>query len=136
MNFTKDLANFLTANVPGINVYYNTKVKDNDVIPDLAVFIYSYAGKKPDRCFGNRVEVRHPRAFIQVRSNIEGSIDGNELEDAWDLTETIYETLQTADLPGYEDVKFMDGNFEQGNKDDQNRTIWAAKIEGFINRNP
>lgn len=137
MNFAKDLATYLQTNVAsltiGTNLFYNVEIKDNDVIPDLAVFIYTYIGGRPDRSFGGRCEVRYPRCIIAVRSNVEGSIDGDEIDDAFELSETIYTTLQSADITGYEDSKFSYSNFQKKSKDEQNRHIFVNRIEGFYN---
>lgn len=135
MNFPKDLATYIGNNISsltlGDNLFYNTPIKDNDVIPNKSVFIFSTSNKKPDRSFGGCIEIRYPKVVILVRSDIEGSIDGNELETANDLTESIYTTIQSATIAGYEDIVVMNSVFQQINKDDENRHIFSNTVQSM-----
>ena len=135
MNFPKDIATFINNNISsltlGTNLFYNTPIKDNDVIPNLSVFVYNASSSKPDRSFNGCVEIRYPKVIILVRSNIEGSIDGNELETANDITESIYSLVQSATITGYKDIKFMNSIFQQVNKDDENRHIFSNTVQGM-----
>lgn len=135
MNFPKDLATYLNNNISsltlGTNLFYNTPMKDNDIIPDKAVFIYNAPSGQPDRSFNGCVEIRYPKAVIIVRSDKEGTGTGNELEEANDLSELIYSTLQSSNITGYKDIKFTNSIFQQIAKDDENRHPFTNIVQGM-----
>jgi len=142
VNFPKDLATFLDTNIatlrlvstsavsvsPNNNLFYNVRMLDNDSLPSNIVCIFSTKPRRASRSFSGCKELRYKRATILVRGDINGSN-----EDIEDLCETIYETLQSANLGSYKDVVFRDG-FEQMTIDEQSRYIWVADIDAWYER--
>lgn len=134
INFAKDLANKLNSDVTsltlGSNLFHSVKLSDDTTFPDQMVAIYPTYSGSAKRCFGNAKEIRYVKAMILVRSNT------NSFESTFDLTEEIWETLQTSNLSPYKDIKFSSSGFEEQNEDESNRYIFKCEIEGWYVRTP
>ena len=83
-NFPKDLAEHLEAKISsltvGTNLFYNTRLSDDESLPELIVCIYSTRPQKEKRCFGNKpTAVTYKKATIIIRGdNFSDNDNANE----------------------------------------------------------